>query len=156
MKKYKLLIDIDGVVRNICFFINPAPKTWKDGSSIFKLVKENPNILISAPTTKYYSVIKSLIKHPIFLSTQPESWRPYTDKWLANHFESYKVIYVLNFLEKVAYINRTRYILEDYPHFKDYSNVILIDAAYNKNVKNAALRIKTKERLKYFLMNTNK
>lgn len=38
-------------------------------------------------------------------------------------------------------------LVEDYPHFKDYSRIILIDWPYNQNVANPFMRISDPKKL---------
>lgn len=138
--------DIDGVIRDLMWYLPSRPKKWEDGNIIYKIVKDNPNILWQALQTKYYPVILKHINHIMFLSHQPnDEWKLGTTHWLRRYFESFGVIYVDTAEEKMRYAENN-FLIEDYPFFKDYSKIILIDHKYNQNV-NPFMRVKKPEEL---------
>ena len=151
----KIYIDVDDVVRGmgsvIINFIGKKPKKWSDGEIIFKIVKENPDILIQMGVTEYFQVIKNIFKEPTFLSAQIDFWRPYTDIWLQNHFSKYDRIFVNNSDEKLKYLKEGDLLIDDSPQFNDFSQVVLIDKLYNQHIKNPYIRIKNAYELDIFL-----
>jgi hypothetical protein len=138
--------DIDGVIRDLC---TPAfgydPPSWdhavmKDGieSNIVGIIDRNLDILYNAPTFPYINVLKlaggqrkvTLITH------QQEHWKPCTNFWLwRNHIETIPIVFVSSMKDKLAHLKPGDLLVEDYPYYEDYSQIVLIDRAYNKNVE---------------------
>ena len=62
---------------------------------------------------------------------------PYTNKWINEHIRRYVdcEIKILSseVKEKLLDYNDI-YLVEDYPNFKSYENIILVDRAYNRNI----------------------
>jgi NTP pyrophosphatase (non-canonical NTP hydrolase) len=75
-----------------------------------------------------------------FLTAQPESWRKYTSKWLEDRFPGCSVIYVHKPKEKLALVRSfDGLLIEDYPFFDDYKDIVLIDRPYNRKVNCARI-----------------
>jgi hypothetical protein len=151
-----IAIDIDGVVRDL---YSPLSKylgkkifTYEQGALVFNLFKENPDFIVEAKPTIFYSVIKKYFKCPTFISYQKRYWRPGTRRWLNKYFKNYNVIFTYSSEEKYKYYNKFKFIIEDNPNLKDFSNVILADACYNRHIK-PMLRVTTAIELSNFLKN---
>ena len=139
-----MLFDLDGVCRDLDKAIwgvkgaddwdQPCP----NGQNIFDFVADNLDILLKCPPTKYCDLIRTY--NPIILSSQPETWRPNTTKWIEKYMpECSKIIYVSKPEEKLPYFYKTKnWIVEDYPKFDPdvyLNNLILIDTKFNQSVK---------------------
>ena len=156
----KIYIDIDDVVRDmgttIIKSIGKKPKKWSEGKVIFKIIKENPELLTQMGITKYFEVIKKYFKKPYFLSAQVKFWRPFTEIWLQNNFGEYNRRYVDNSNEKLKYLKNEDLLIDDSPKFNKFDQIILIDYLYNQEVKNPYARIKNPEELERLLMEIKK
>ena len=161
MKKYKydLLIDIDNVVRDLDSIISKAlghkARSWDEGRIVFDLIRRYPEILLRCKTTKYYKTILNRIKYPRFISHQMGSWQVLTMHWLRRKFKNCTYIFVAEAKDKMKFFKEAKYVIEDNPNYDDYGNIILIDALYNRNVKNPLVRIKTVKQLNEFLIERN-
>lgn len=149
----KLLWDLDGVIRDLHSMIKDwNPQYWDDplptGESIFDYFKKNPNHLTYAEPTEYYKIIP---KEITIITCQPEEWRQYTAKWLKVYCPKANIIYVDKPEDKFVYLKKDDLIIEDYPKFKDYSQVVLIDRSWNQEVENPYKRIFYPEQLKQFI-----
>lgn len=143
--------DIDGVVRNLTASFLEEPQEWYQrtnaGKTVVETVDEDLELLVAASPTEYYKVAKQF-DSIVFITSQKESWRPYTDKWVKHYFkDKAKVHYVNKPSEKMAFLNIGDYLVEDYPLFEDNSKIILIDKKYNSNVVDCYKRIKSPEQL---------
>jgi hypothetical protein len=155
----KIVYDIDGVVRDLMGIIHdryqtPRPvNNWlwtHNGKTIFDLVREDYSVLVDAKPTKYCDVIQRLNDGCIveFWSAQPDDWKKHTEKWLKKYFKKFIVKYFKHY-EKLRTLSRNKdlILVEDYPMFKDYSRIVLIDWPYNQHV-NPKIRIRSKSQLK--------
>lgn len=157
---FKIVIDLDGVLRDLCLYLSdrfnvPYPDKWfwtyKD-KDIFQWIKEdNYYALIYAPITKYFYHIMELVDEIEIWTCQPDEWKPFTKLWLENNIiKDYKIIY-LNTEQKRQKLdqNKNLVLIEDSPNFSDYERIILIDTPYNQEVE--ALRIHNPEELRELL-----
>jgi hypothetical protein len=149
-----LYFDIDEVVRSISSVFYPeCPTDWMQktptGKTVEEAVGEDLTICETAPRTQYLTIINVLLDEVHFVSAQPKSWRPYTDNWLRkNVIPKHYVVYVDHAEEKFKYVRYTDdYLVDDYPNFKDYSKVFIVDRLYNKHVNSAISRISNEEHL---------
>lgn len=147
-----IYFDLDGVIRSLSptALGYPAPHWWhkKDGKTIVDLINEDLRILTESPPTEYYPIIKELPEINI-ITHQPEHWKERTTEWISHHFpgKEINIAYVNSPEEKMEYLYDGDYLVEDYPFFKDYSRIILIDRAYNGQAA-APVRIYQPEELR--------
>jgi len=144
--------DIDGVLRNQdAIALGSYPDTWyvKVGNQDFMdYISDHLEILEISPPTEYLKVAKEF--EPILIiSDQPESWRPYTEKWLQKYIRVAEIIWAKP-KEKLVHLNAQDWLIEDYPYFEDYSQIILIDRPYNRDAP-AKIRVYSPEQLKKYL-----
>ncbi len=143
----KIVFDLDGVLRDIISYLekryNILIREWywnHEKKDIYKLIKEdNYRALIDAEPTDY---LKSIIKNFDYLeiwTNQPDKWLPYTNKWIDENIKQYIdceiKIMSSEQKEKLLVLDCDGiYLVEDYPNFKNYENIILVDRLYNRNV----------------------
>lgn len=152
-----MIFDLDGVIRDLHQSVMGFPAERQDnwhcrkmqGVDYCSIVNNDLSLLYEAPPTKYYPVIKKLHRVNI-LTCQPESWRPLTAAWIYQHFNFDQVscVFVDKTEEKFDHIGSGDILVEDYPLFKDYSRIALIEYPYNKHVTGEFARIRTVEELK--------
>lgn len=160
----KIVTDLDGVLRdlNMEMVMNygiPYPIIWDwkyNGESMFDYIKKFPSILSNSPKTEYFDIIVKYLGNDleIWTSQMPE-WREYTEKWMKDNLNTIRYTYsYLKPQEKYSILNVLEdYILiEDYPKFKNYDKIILIDRPYNQHV-NAKMRVKSPYELEKLLSN---
>ena len=144
----KIVFDLDGVLRDIISYLEkryniPTIEKWyweHEKKDIYKLIKEdNYKALTDAEPTDY---LKSIIKnfdHLEIWTNQPYEWLPYTDKWIDKNIEQY-INYEMKIMSSEEKEELLRldcdgiYLIEDYPNFKSYENIILVDRLYNRNI----------------------
>jgi len=147
--------DIDGTVRDIhspVYGKNVVPLNWDsktNGIDFCDYIDNNLQLLENAPPTEYYKIVCQY-KKPHFLTRQPLPWIPYTTKWLKNHFENFIVDFIPEIEDKLDFIGPDDYIIDDYPKFSDYSQIILVDYPYNSHVF-CKYRVKSPSELKKIL-----
>lgn len=132
-----IYFDIDGVVRDLLHSMGANPQQWDfthNGETLIKFYDRNLDMLTTAPTTEYYSTIEQFDENPTFITRCKESWRIPTHDWLADHFATFRCIFVNEPEEKLHQLQEGDFLVEDYPGFSDYSQIILIDTPYNQNV----------------------
>jgi hypothetical protein len=144
--------DLDGVLRNLQFEIYGSyPNKWDAiagagrfrGLDVFQAVAKDKRILLEAQPTEYLTVAR--IFEPItILTTQPRDWKPYT-RWWVRKWLNARVIFIDKPEDKLSYL-QSAFLIEDYPFFRDYSNIILIDRPYNQET-NCEMRIKNPKQL---------
>lgn len=132
----KLYWDLDGVLRNQNIS-GVYPTEWNteiEGYSLVEYYSKFPEKILELKPTEYIQVFFEF-KAPI-ISSQPEIWRPYTDKWIEKYLgDDVDITYVNNIEEKLRYIRSSKtYLIEDYPFFtgEKSKQIILIDRPYNK------------------------
>lgn len=160
MKKYKIIFDLDGILRDLigafCKDLNlPIPTKWefkKGDKTIYEWMEEKDyEPLVTSFPTEYYRTIRNNTKDMEIWTDQIPEWRPYTEEWIRIHLGKCKIRYLLTSeKESRLYGLKNTYLVEDCPNFKDYSNIILIDRPYNQNVK-APNRMKTPSELETIL-----
>jgi hypothetical protein len=133
-----IYFDIDGVTRDLHSRVFSEEVTnWNQkttrGETLLDIVNGNPSLCKTSPPTEYLPVIKSVGK-PDFLSIQPPTWRKYTVEWLDYHVGLHAVQFLDHGENKLEFLRSGDVLVEDYPFFKDYSQIILIDRPYNRNV----------------------
>ena len=142
----KIYFDLDGVLRNLTtpligFEVDDWHYRTKDGKNILDLIEEDLKVLENAPPTRYFPYIIDNYYPIHILTNQQEHWKPFTKRWIKKHFGKIKpTITYLKPEEKLAFIGNNSYLVEDYPLFSSYKNIILINRAYNKKAK-APIRI---------------
>ncbi len=156
-----LYFDLDGILRDLHLTVMGRSceqetqwSTTRDGLDYPAIVKNDPTVLTSAPRTKYFPIIVNGWCLPIRLITcQPEDWRDKTALWLAKNLRShvYSVIYVNDPCEKLDLLKPGDLLVEDYPMFPDYSQIVLVSYPYNRKVENPRMRINTPTEMKAFL-----
>jgi hypothetical protein len=150
-----IYFDLHGVISDLStavFGFKPVSWNYKiDGENLIDKVESDLNLLESCAPTEYYDIISEL-QFIFILSAQPEHWRVKSDNWLFNHFVPERVFrrYVNSPQEKLAILKPGDMLVEDFPFFKDYSQIILIDRPYNQNVKTDR-RVKTPAELREYI-----
>lgn len=154
-----LIFDLDGVIRNLCqACFGRHIDTWDqkiDGKDLVDVINDDLGILMSAPPTEYFEVIKQ-VSNLFILSCQPAHWRRLTNTWIHMHFfhASVRVEYVNSIPEKLSIVaSHNAILVEDYPKFSDYSKVILIDRPYNRHVTGFIDRVTTPAQLERHIQN---
>jgi len=142
-----VFVDVDGVVRDLETAVlgKDHDGGWAkevDGMPFLDYVTlHRDTLLVDTPETEYCKALQewSNLAGPRsfkFLTSQPDEWRPYTEKWLADRFPGTPVIYVYKPKDKIEIIKKFDGILiEDYPFFESYDNIVLVDRPYNHKVK---------------------
>ena len=152
-----IYFDMHGVINNLSKAVwGFEPPHWEykiSGENLLDIVESNLSLLAKCEPTEYFDIINTL-PYIYILSSQPKHWREYSDKWLAAHFNPRKIYrnYVNSPQEKLDLLQEGDRLVEDYPFFKSYEQIILIDKPYNQNVKTAH-RVKTPEELKEYIFN---
>lgn len=160
----KIFYDFDGVIR---FTLQPLfgreKKHWQEPPDCWKNMKNystktliefyisNPEYQYYAPPTKYLKTILRLRDKGIpiqIVSNQVSKWREPTCTWISHYIGgTWDIHFTDDFEKKFDYMksdSKGLYkIVEDYPNFDSYKNIILIDKPYNQCVKNPYKRIKT-------------
>ena len=142
----KIVFDLDGVLRDIISYLEkryniPTIKEWyweHEKKDIYELIEQdNYRALTEAKSTNYLKSIIENFDHLEIWTNQPNEWMPYTNKWIDEHIRGYVdcEIKILSseVKEKLLDYNNT-YLVEDYPNFKNYRNIILVDRTYNRNI----------------------
>jgi hypothetical protein len=152
-----IFFDLDGVIRNLCGLHCDKTKSWDTkikGLGVCEYVNQDLEKILKSKPTPYFDVINRLQEITI-ISQQPNHWRSWSDKWIEKYFGNKKVTiiytsecgdYKLNFLKS------DDILIEDYPFFSSYKQVILIDYPYNRNVTcSDFMRINNPEQLSRFM-----
>jgi hypothetical protein len=151
--------DIDGCLRDLAGAVcGKTPDTYEYqnafGEGFCDIVDKNLHFLLEAKPTIYYPIVRMFC--PITIITcQPELWIPNTAKWLMDHFKRGEIRYVEvvgHPKDKLKLLKEGDFLVEDYPMFDDYSQIILIDHPYNQNV-HAKIIVKSPEHLLETLRN---
>jgi hypothetical protein len=151
--------DIDGVLRDLVKGLDiELQMSWED-NKIVESVEEDFSVLVNSPALPYLDVLLNFLNRGhsnlehIILSANPESWRKYTNQWLNEHgLKGVKRIFTDTLEEKLDYLDAPNVVLiDDYPYFVDYSNILLIDHSYNKSAR-PLVRIKSPLELEICLL----
>ena len=129
----KVILDLDGVLRDLSkalrnrFHIPWYPDRWDfkiDNLGIFEWFRKDLTILETAPTTKYFNIIKEYTKdkNVEIWTCQTKEWEIYTLNWIKKYFPKAE-IKILNTeeKEKLLYERQDCILIEDSPFFKNYS-----------------------------------
>jgi hypothetical protein len=75
--------------------------------------------------------------YPIHVvSAQPDHWRRHTSAWLDKHIPDARVKYLTDTHHKLRYLDAgTRVLVEDYPFYSSYRDIILVDRPYNQGIE---------------------
>ena len=153
----RVVWDADGVIRDLISVLEQkyqfTVRHWSfsyNGKDFWDMAKETPKLFLNAPVTEYYSIIKQC-KCPTFWTVQREENKADTIKWLNKHFPKYKVRFFKDFEHKYKAVQKSNVILiDDFPNFPSYENIILIDRNYNKET-HAPIRVTTPKKLQIVL-----
>ena len=142
-----LWFDLDGVLRDLQVAIwgHNAP-CWDyapDGLGLVEIINQDRTLLLSAPPTKYYPAIAQL-SEIVILTHQQEGWKNLAEFWVRRYLPDYtRIIFVRKPEDKFNYLTFDDDILvDDYPFFKSYEKVALVDYPYNQQC-DCRIRIKT-------------
>lgn len=145
-----IYFDLDGVLRDLAHrVLRRHPTKWDDktddGESIIRYVSKNLDVLWTSAPTRYLTRREYEVKR--IITSQPKKWRKITMDWINFHIRGALVTFVEEPEDKLQYLGAGDYLVEDYPYFNDYSKIILIDKAYNKNVLAPFKRVSTPKQL---------
>jgi hypothetical protein len=138
--------DLDGVLRDICtlaFGNNPNSWHYRDkyGKSIVDIIEEDLCILTNSPPTEYFDYIVNNFSPLYIVTNQKKHWKPFTWQWLHEYMVDMPFEVTYHKPEDKLLFIEDNILVEDYPFFKDYTNIILIDREYNKETK-ASVRVR--------------
>jgi len=147
----KIYWDLDGVLRDLCTptFGYEPPSWWHTNNknqAICDLLEENLCIFATAPPTEYFDYAITTYEPLHIVTNQKDHWLPYTVEWLHSFIPTQFDVTYLKPEYKLEFIGRDNYIVEDYPFFMEYDNVILIDRPYNRQTT-SAIRVKNVKEL---------
>jgi hypothetical protein len=145
-----IYFDLDGPIRDLIAVVHngKAPLSWDQatpyGTGFLEYVDNNLDILTEAPATEYYNIIKEL-PFVTILTHQPKTWIPYTEDWINKYFKKgeYNVHFVNHPEEKFDFLKEGDILVEDYPMFKSYSQIALVEYPYNQHVTGERVRIRS-------------
>lgn len=148
LTKIHIWWDLDGVLREIDR-VGPGRdanqhqddyyhKSWE---KVKEWLDEKPGRLQSLPDTeyadtafKYYNLRNEKMR---VITCQPGTWRHDTIKWIHSRTSNAIIYFTDTPKAKIPMIidsTKKWCLIEDYPFFDSYENIILIDRPYNKNV----------------------
>ena len=153
-----ILFDLDGVLRMFgSYALGFEPDDWDakhNGKSVIDIINERPEMCAYCPESEYLPIVNEKLDHITILTNQLDRWIPFTEIWLQRHIKiPYDVVYTKNSDQKLTYLGKHDWIVEDFPKFKDYSNIALITRNYNKKL-NVPLRISNVDEFTKFLEET--
>ena len=135
-----IYFDLDGTLRDLCTLaLGMLPNNWeyknKYGENLVDVVNKYPWMCEHAQPLGFVDVVNKLKLPIVILTSQPMTWRGYTERWLRNHIKiPYDVEYVEKISDKSGRLKDGDVLVDDYPMFDDYSRVILIRQPWNANV----------------------
>lgn len=144
--------DLDGVIRDLTGTVFP-PMEFKDwatpiyGQDLISYFDERLHLLVEAPPTEYAPIIFK-VKDLHIITSQPQQWQENTTKWITSWRPDAKIIFAS---KKLHLLKDKDMIVEDYPKFDNYSQVVLIDHLYNRCVERPLIRITHPDQLEEFL-----
>jgi hypothetical protein len=160
----RLVFDIDGTVRDLNKGLRSryknikGPKIWDwsddKGQGVYEYVSKDFTVLEDAPPTKYVPVIQKWLNGNSieFWSNQPDNWKKHTNVWLSKYFKNYKIEYLTPLEKEYKLLTSEEFILlfDDYPKFRCYDRIIVVDQEYNRQA-DSILRLKTTKELEKVL-----
>lgn len=146
-----LYFDLDGTLRDIHAACCWIPTDWSEkieGLSVVEYFNQHLELLTSAPGTKYLEPVLNKYEDISIMTCQPSTWRIATGYWLLRHMTN-KItrIHNLTFNDKLSQLKPDDILVEDYPLYPDYSQIILIDRPYNRNIELPHVRVDSPEAL---------
>jgi hypothetical protein len=143
--------DLDGVLRDLCGAAGIEPETYDCkvgpfGQSFMDFFGANPELLLTAKPTEYLHIADfyhKYISKITILTNQVESWKSSAVEWVNTYFKD-DIPEVIFAKSKLAYLSSEKDLLiEDDPNLSDYSQVMLIDRSYNRNITLPHQRIRS-------------
>jgi len=151
-----IYFDLDGVLRDLCgTVLGFEPDDWdyrdKDGTAFVDIVGKNKEILTTAKPTPYVDVYQWCRNHKYkvaILTAQIKDWIPYAAIWIVNNLGiPFDLICVDKREDKLAFLQPTDILVEDYPFFKEKKDqIILVDRKYNR-IADGIKRVKSPNEL---------
>ena len=142
-----LYFDLDGVFRILgTSVLGHEPFKWdakKNGKSVIQIVNEDPSVCERLPAYEdMLHVVNTSLDSIFILTNQLDSWIPYTERWLEKKLKiPYQVVYTSGPDEKLKFLQKGDILVEDYPLFKSYDQIALVNRNYNMVVPNPKVRI---------------
>jgi len=148
-----IYFDLDGVIRDLCKVTPYYPQKWDStfgGLTLVEYFNKYKHLLIEAPATEYFSTIEKYFAEEItIITSQQKGWEIFAEKWLEIYFIDTKVNIIYD-TEKLYLLKNNDFLVEDYPKYNDYSQIVLIDRPYNREVVSPYLRIHSPQELEIF------
>jgi hypothetical protein len=147
--------DLDGVLKRLDIgALGREARTWDDtenGMDIVQHVNANLDILLYAPESEYLRPIDNLYRESgqtlRILTSQREHWKLYKERWLADNLTcDWEVEYSQGIQNKLRHMGADEYLIDDYPYFKNWNQILLVDRPYNRHVE-VSVRICSPDRL---------
>ena len=137
----RIVADVDGVSRDLAGYLEKELdfkiRNWNwnhHGKSIFEIIKEmNYEPLLKATPTEYIDLVDEYAVE--LWTSQPKSWVSYTMDWLSKYLPTKKVRLFPSIIAKEESLDHVTILIEDFPGFDSFRNIILVDRAYNKDVQ---------------------
>lgn len=135
-----LYFDLDGVLRMLGeTALGKVPESWgeeKDGLDTIEIVNANPELCLTAAPSEYVDSVNKLLDEVFILTNQLPSWIPYTEQWLDEYLKvPYIVVYTKDSADKLSRLASGDLLIEDYPKFPDYSQIVLVTRLYNQHLQ---------------------
>lgn len=147
-----IYFDLDGVLRDLHDFINWTPKTWEEpieGMHIVNYFAKNQKLLRIAPATLYLEMALSNFDKVNIITACHESWKTSTIYWITKYIPRRKLgeLHFTEHLQKLHLLKDNDILIEDCPRYTDYSQVILIDRSYNRDLELPHVRVNSPNEL---------
>lgn len=146
-----IYFDLDGVLRDIHTAANWKPKSWDEkieGKSIIAWFAAHQSLLRHAPPTEYLPYALSISPVLNIMTTQPKSWQNSMRLWAEDNLKDiFYDITIAKYMGKLALLKPNDILVEDNPNLPDYSQVILIDKEYNRDISIPHTRVHNVEEL---------
>jgi hypothetical protein len=142
--------DLDGVLREIDKVGPNADYNkmeqhdyyYKQWDEVKKWLDDIPDRLLELPPTEYCNTVFRYYNRRAqkmrIITCQPNNWRHFAIKWIHQRTDKAMIYFTDTPKGKIEVMkdNTANWVLiEDYPYFDSYDNIILIDRPYNQNVK---------------------
>lgn len=156
-----LYFDLDGVIRNLNTPVYGSDPDFYgqpiNGKNFIDYVNDGRiDILTKAPMTEFAEIIISMHKkynQTLNIYTyQIPSWRPSTTSWILDNLKGIgkSVKFANTAAEKPNHLKKDDTLVEDFPYFNDYSQIVLINHKYNTGTP-VKTRINTPKDMELFL-----